>query len=186
MESGCGVIPEACLELCAVGISLIDITRLHRKIFFHSLFAHGHLDLGDKVHQLYGAGAADVIDLEGDRSFARSFASLRMTGGAFRNTGRVATRVFPSPVAISAMLPICSLLDFMIAKASGRISSKVFSISSSSSLTNLSDSVVSCSFSETGISSPSLTLISSILSQKEPRTRGVSPSKPVILPSTRR
>ena len=87
MESGRRVIPEAGLELCAVGIGLIDITGLHRKVFFHSLFANCVFNLGYEVHQFDRIGATDVEDLEGDGSFARSFASLRMTGGALRMTG---------------------------------------------------------------------------------------------------
>ncbi len=83
------------------------------------------------------------------------------------------TKSRPSPASfLSKSLAVTSTVsepakrravDFMIAKASGRISSSFFSMASSSSFTSLSDSVARDSFSLTGVSLPSsFCLISSM------------------------
>ena len=60
-----GLVAAFRLEFRGVGVRLVNIARLHRQEFLLRGLTVGVLDFGDKVHQLYGMAAPDVVHLVG-------------------------------------------------------------------------------------------------------------------------
>jgi len=93
-----GLIAALGFELGGVGVGLVHVAGLHGQEVLLGRLAVSVFDFGDKVHELYGVAAADVVNLVG--YIVRALGSIgdvvQRVNGAFGNVvdkGKVADHV---------------------------------------------------------------------------------------------
>jgi len=98
MQAPVGLIAALGFELGGIGVGLVNVTGLHGQEVFLGRLAVSVFDFGNKVHELYGVAAADIVNLVGHVVWALGGIGymVQRMDGAFGNVvdvGKVADHV---------------------------------------------------------------------------------------------
>ena len=93
-----GLVAALGFELGGIGVSLVHVAGLHGQEVLLGRLAVSVFDFGDKVHELYGVAAADVVNLVGHvvRALGCIGHMVQRVDGAFGNVidvGEIADHV---------------------------------------------------------------------------------------------